>query len=200
MQPFTKKTGYGTMPATDSLIGGYLNPSPYKEKCMELAAALELLKATQEKSNMKKWDRRFLDLAKFISAWSKDPSTKVGAVISNSDNQIISLGYNGLSRHVIDSEERLLDRRQKYEMIVHAEINAILFAKQSLYGCTLYTYPFQPCSRCAALIIQTGIKRVVTIENTDERWEQNFTLANTLFKEGNIQLVTYPYDDNCLGW
>lgn len=137
-----------------------------------------------------KWDIRFLDLAKFISQWSKDPSTKVGAVIVDNDNRIISVGYNGFPQHITDNE-RLEDRDTKYKIVVHGEINAILFANKPVKECTLYTVPFEPCPRCAGLIIQSGIKRVVAPINTNHRWEEEFKISRQLFKEAGISLDYY---------
>lgn len=139
---------------------------------------------------MSKWDYRFLDLAKFISGWSKDPSTKVGAVIVDKNNRIVSIGYNGFPKNIEDND-RLIDRNTKYNIIVHGEINAILFANKSVEGCTLYTYPFMPCPRCAGLIIQSGIKRVVSLVNEIDRWEKDFELSRKLFFESNIECVEY---------
>ena len=135
-----------------------------------------------------KWDKRFIDLAKLVGSWSKDPSTQVGAVIVDDKRRIISVGYNGFPRGVEDSEKRLVDREQKYAIIVHAEMNALAFARGSVEGCTLYTWPFQPCSRCAGFIIQSGIKRVVTIEHSSERWNTNFNLSKELFSESGVKL------------
>ncbi len=135
-----------------------------------------------------KWDKRFLELAKLVGSWSKDPSTQVGAVIVDDDHVVVSLGYNGFPRGVKDSQERLLDREKKYDIIVHAEVNALAFATRPVKGCTLYTWPFEPCSRCAGLIIQSGIKRVVSVIQNDERWKKNFMLARQLFKESGIIL------------
>jgi dCMP deaminase len=138
--------------------------------------------------NSKKWDRRFLDMAKLVSSWSKDPSTKVGAVITDDENRIISVGYNGFPREVIDNESRLNDRELKYQVIIHAEMNAIMFANKSLKGCTLYTYPFEPCSKCASVIIQSGIKRVVSYPNCKDRWESSFEISRKLFQESGVEL------------
>jgi dCMP deaminase len=140
--------------------------------------------------NLLKWDYRFLDLAEFISSWSKDPSTKVGAVIVDENNRIVSVGYNGFPKH-IDDNDRLKERDIKYNIIVHGEINAILFANKSVEGCTLYTYPFMPCPRCAGLIIQSGIKRVVSFVNKIDRWEKDFELSRELFHESDIECVEY---------
>jgi len=135
-----------------------------------------------------KWDKRFLDLAKLCGSWSKDPSTQVGAVIVDGNNRIVSIGFNGFPQGVEDSEERLVDRETKYDIIVHAEANALMFANKSVEGCTLYTWPFQPCSRCAGLIIQSGITRIVSIKENNNLWENNFSLARQLFKESGVSL------------
>lgn len=138
--------------------------------------------------NSTKWDERFIELAKLVGSWSKDPSTQVGAVIVDTNNRIVSIGFNGFPKGVQDTEERLLDKDKKYAIVVHAEANALMFANSSVEGCTLYTYPFQPCSRCAGLIIQSGIKRIVSISNNNKNWEENFKLSRQLFKESGIIL------------
>lgn len=137
-----------------------------------------------------KWDIRFLELAKLVGSWSKDPSTKVGAVIVDQNNRIISTGYNGFPKNVEDTQERLVDREQKYDIIVHAEANALIFAKTPLEGCTIYTWPFQPCSKCAGLIIQSGIIRVVSVVHESTRWKKNFEIAKQLFAESGIIMET----------
>lgn len=144
------------------------------------------------------WDLRFLQLAKHISSWSKDPSTKVGAVIVDPNRRIVSTGYNGFPRNVND-DSRYDNRELKYEMIIHAEVNAILFADRNLNGCTLYTYPLMPCSRCASIVIQSGIKRVVSIENIDVRWKASFNLSKNMFNESNVELIerTDYVDSSC---
>ena len=133
------------------------------------------------------WDLRYIELAKHISTWSKDPSTKVGAVITFR-NRVISIGFNGLPRGIADTEERLNDKSLKYAMTVHGEMNAILHANRDLRGATLYTYPFMPCSVCAAKIIQTGIVRVVAPYNDNERWSESFKITEAMFNEVNITL------------
>lgn len=140
-----------------------------------------------------KWDLRFLDLAKLIASWSKDPSTKCGAVITK-DKRIISLGFNGFASGVRDSDERLSVRDIKYKMVLHAEDNALLFAKQDLTNCTIYTWPFPPCSQCAAKIIQAGIGRVVAPTATPDlrqRWGESLSLASDMYLEANIDFCTY---------
>ena len=90
---------------------------------------------------------------------------------------------------VHDNIERLENRDIKYEMIVHGEINAIVFARQDLTNTTLYTYPFMPCSRCASIVIQSGIKTVVAPFNDNPRWKDSFEITQTLFAEAGVELI-----------
>lgn len=129
------------------------------------------------------WDARFLRMAQLISTWSKDPSTKTGAVITRG-KRIVSLGYNGLPKGLEDKDQRLTDRSIKYEMIVHAEMNAMAFAQQSLNGCNLYTWPIPPCSRCMSLVIQHGIGRIVApTKDPDARWKQSCEMGKMMYAE-----------------
>lgn len=137
---------------------------------------------------MNKWDYNFLGLAKTVSAFSKDPSTKVGAVIADENNRVVSIGFNGFPKGIKD-DHRLENREMKYKLIVHAETNALLFANGCVEGCTLYTWPFMPCCRCASSIIQAGIRRVVSLENKEERWLDSFRLSHDMFTEARIPLV-----------
>lgn len=128
-------------------------------------------------------------MAKLISEWSKDPSTKVGAVIVDSNRRVVSTGYNGFARGVSDMAERMEDRDVKYRMILHAEENAIMFSKRDLTGCSLYVTSLPPCSHCAALIIQSGIRRVYTKkQEIPERWKESFELTSTMFSEAGVEL------------
>ena len=138
------------------------------------------------------WHSRFLDLAKHVSSWSKDPSTKVGAVIFDEDKRIISLGYNGFPKNVADDIDKYLNREIKYQMVVHAEINAILFAQRSLNGCSIATWPFISCSNCTSAIIQTGIKRIVAPvlpEELKTRWEKSCQISIDMYKQANVEVI-----------
>lgn len=137
------------------------------------------------------WDEFFLGLAEYVGTASKDPSTKTGCVIVRDDRTVASVGYNGFPRGVADTDERLNDRPTKYAMVVHAEPNAILAAGGSVEGCTAYVTPWPPCSGCAALLIQAGIKRIVAPDATDEqkeRWGDSFGLASTMLAEAGVEL------------
>lgn len=79
---------------------------------------------------MSKWDHRFLELAELVGSWSKDPSTQVGAVIVDIDNRIVSTGFNGFPRGCLDHADTLGDRDRKLLRTIHAEDNALLFARR----------------------------------------------------------------------
>jgi dCMP deaminase len=147
----------------------------------------------EEPDNQKKWDKRFIELARHIATWSKDPSTKCGSVIVDRENRVISVGYNGFARGVNDSAERYDDRPLKYKMVVHSERNAILFAKRDIEGCTIYNWPFKACSTCASMVIQAGIKRVVSPpvpQYLVERWGEDMdVLATQMFNEAGVEVV-----------
>ena len=143
-----------------------------------------------------KWDQRFLDLADFISTFSKDPSTKVGAVITKNVNEIVSIGYNGFPKSDPDSEEEYINRETKLGKIIHGEMNAVKFAQSNGYhdlkGCTVYTTPFPPCYDCAIALAKLGVSRVVSIEPTreqEERWGDSFRKTYKLFKFNKIELT-----------
>lgn len=113
---------------------------------------------------MTDWNQRFMDLAKHVAGWSKDPSTQVGAVVVNDKKQVISMGYNGFPRGVRDCQERYKDKATKLSFVAHAERNALDNAFGDVEGATLYSTLY-PCSDCAKGIIQRGVRTVVTSKN-----------------------------------
>tara|TARA_Y100001938_G_scaffold43987_1_gene61010 strand:- start:793 stop:1239 length:447 start_codon:yes stop_codon:yes gene_type:complete len=139
---------------------------------------------------LKKWNMRFLEMAMMVGLWSKDPSTQVGAVIVDDDRRVISLGYNGFPKGVADNQ-RLNDRKEKYKMIVHAERNAILFANTSVKDATIFTYPFMPCPICTGMIIQSGIRRVVSLQTDNPRWQEDFKISRKMLDEAEVDLIEY---------
>jgi len=142
-----------------------------------------------------KWDRRFLEMAKLVASWSKDPSTQTGAVIVAPDRRIVSLGYNGFPRGVSDSPNRLKDREWKYEHVVHCEMNAVLFADRHLLkGSCLYTWPFASCVRCAVHMIQVGIVRAVSPTlpaDKAKRWGESLNKTREVFAEAGVEFVEF---------
>jgi dCMP deaminase len=140
-----------------------------------------------------KWQARFIKLAEEISTWSKDPSSQVGAVIVRPDRTIASVGFNGLPRGVSDHPHRIANRDTKLLYTIHAEMNAILSAKEPLVGYSLFVWPFQPCAHCAASVIQAGIKEVYCPSNVHldsyERWKDSFQAALQMFDEAEVRVI-----------
>jgi dCMP deaminase len=135
------------------------------------------------------WHSRFLELAAHIAQWSRDPSKKVGTVIVRPDKTIASLGFNGFARGVDDEPGRYADKALKNEMVVHAEMNAILHAREPLHGYSLYIWPYHPCSRCAAAIIQSGIKTIYSFAGETENWKDTIDLAQGMFNEAGVTVI-----------
>jgi dCMP deaminase len=143
------------------------------------------------------WDQRFLYQAASVAAWSKDPSTKVGAVAVRS-RRLLATGYNGFPRHVIDSPARLKDRDMRLAMTVHAEANLIADAADRgtcLAGCTVYVYPLMTCSGCASLLINAGVGRIVVPDFFEPaRWAASFDLARLMCQEGGVAVERLQLD------
>lgn len=137
-----------------------------------------------------KWDNRFLALADLVADWSKDPSTKCGAVIVRPDLTVASVGYNGFPRGCDDSEHLYAARDEKYQRTIHAEVNAILAATEPVRGYTLYTVPGPSCDRCAACIIQAGISRVVHRrgEFAEGRWSGQLERGLQMYNEARVRV------------
>jgi len=130
-----------------------------------------------------------VNLARHVATISKDPSTRVGAVIFDEKRRLVSAGYNGLPRGVEDRSDRLNARPLKHAMVRHAEQNALSFATGSCEGTTLVcTHPC--CSQCAAAIIQAGVAHVLYPEGHDlpGDWRANIKLANEMFEEARVQV------------
>ncbi|WP_028670206.1 dCMP deaminase family protein [Saccharospirillum impatiens] len=135
-----------------------------------------------------KWAQRFFQMAELVGSWSKDPSTQVGAVITQG-NRVVSLGFNGYPHGVSDRADTD-DREMKYAKTIHAEENAILFAKRDLANCEIWVTHF-PCPNCAAKIIQTGITMVhcpVQTEDFLSRWGEKIIISESMFEEAGVQV------------
>ena len=122
---------------------------------------------------------------------SKDPSTKVGACILRPDGTIASKGWNGFPRGVKDDVARLNNRELKYLYTVHADLNAILNAREPLRGYSMYLTPMPPCACCAGAIIQSGISSVFWTGSCiiPERWKASFEAAYLMFNEAGVNLT-----------
>jgi dCMP deaminase len=140
-----------------------------------------------------KWHQRFTLLARQVASWSKDPSTQVGCVLTNK-KKVLSVGYNGFPKNISDDLNRLIDREKKYEITVHAEVNAVTTAALhgvSTEGANAYI-TFSPCSRCAAVLINAGINAVYVdgASQVPDRWLKNFILASKILAEAGVEYHT----------
>ncbi len=140
------------------------------------------------------WDQVFLRLAKEVASWSKDPSTKVGAVAVGPKRNVLAQGYNGFPRGIFDYAERYNDKPTKYMYVVHAEMNVIYNATYngvSLDDASLYVYGLPPCSECAKGIIQVGIKEIITeTQGIPKKWQDSWDFSKSMFDEAGIIVRT----------
>ena len=111
-------------------------------------------------TSQREWDEYFMKIAETVALKSKDPSSKMGCVIVGKNKRVVSLGYNGLIQGADESKMTLSERPMKYYFVIHSEMNALLFAKEDLAGCTLYNKT-ATCDNCLKHCLQAGIKRFV---------------------------------------
>lgn len=133
------------------------------------------------------WDQRFLDLALHVSSWSKDPSTKVGAVLVGTDKRQVALGYNGFPSGVAD-DSRLNNRESRLRYTLHAERNVLDNATFPTAGSTLYT-THPPCCACALSIVSKGVSRVVSLPMDSSfraRWGSEVFLSRSILDECEV--------------
>lgn len=143
-----------------------------------------------------KFDRAFIKVAAVVSELSKDPSSKIGAVITGDNRQIISQGYNGFPRGIVDDVERYNNREEKYKFVIHAEANAIYNALSNgsrLKGTTIYIDGLPCCNECAKAIIQCGITTVIQRYSGKldmKKWQDSSKYSKTMFDEAGVKLIT----------
>jgi dCMP deaminase len=138
-----------------------------------------------------KWTSRFMDIARQVAGWSKDPHTGVGAVVVSEGGTILSTGFNGLPRGVRDHAERMTrDQGEKYLWMAHAEENAITNAAREgvrLTGSTMFV-THQPCARCAGMIVNAGISCVVVAGGASTISDREIGVAAQKFLEGQVKI------------
>jgi dCMP deaminase len=138
---------------------------------------------------MLKWRKRFLRLAREVSTWSRDPSTKVGCVIVDPQERRPYLSYNGFPVTHSDDPELYADREYKYKNIIHAEMNGII--GRDVKGMDLYVYPFFCCSNCAKHVAQAGVKNVYSCDLTPERWKSDVDLSKKIFIDNKVEFTIF---------
>ena len=152
---------------------------------------------TEKRKNVPSKTNVYMAMAKLISKRSKDPNTQVGAIIVSKDDRILSVGYNGFPNGCSDDEfpwARSAKREYdtKYPYVVHAELNAILNFRgdnKAFEGSTLYVTLF-PCHECAKAIIQSGITRLVYLDNKYQDTE-DFKESLRMLKAASIMIDPY---------
>jgi dCMP deaminase len=155
----------------------------------------------------RKWIRRHLELAKTVSTWSKDESTKVGCIIVTETGFPKSWSYNGNPMGIVDTPERL-ERPNKYNYVAHAERNAMDVCRQSVEDCIMFV-THAPCSSCAIGILQNGIKAVIVDNengvmnessyiNYNEKWKESTAYSIEMFKEAGIMYMEYSFENDKL--
>lgn len=151
------------------------------------------------------WDEWFIKMMYLVAQKSKDPKTKIGAVIVK-DNRPICSGYNGICIGVDDTIPERSVRPAKYSWYEHGERNAIFMAAKlgiPTNGALMYTNGV-PCIDCARAIIQSGIKRIIVhkyFENMSasaarqksdqSQWKGHNDVSLQMFKEAKIKLDVY---------
>lgn len=136
-----------------------------------------------------KTDIKFLKLAAAVAdIFSKDPSTKVGAVAVGATKNRVAIGYNGLPPGVTDTDERLHDRNVKLALTLHAEENALTnapFAVRTLY------VTHHPCNCCVLRILAARTVRRVVYQaqpQFETRWAESLAVARSLLQEAGVHI------------
>lgn len=145
-------------------------------------------------SQMDKWDTRFLRLAVEARSWTKGLGAGVdrgvGACVVSPNRHQFSLGYAGFPQGVDDNPERLASPDYRAYHTVHAELNAILNARCSVEGWTIYVTE-APCHECSNAIIQAGIKRAVTgVPRRDSSWYRSQLEGRETMREAGLIIDT----------
>lgn len=142
-------------------------------------------------STQKDWDQYFMKIAETVALKSKDPSSKMGCVIADARNRVISLGYNGMLQGADESKMTLTERPMKYYFAIHSEMNALLFAHQDLTGCTIYN-KVATCENCLKYCLQAGIKRFVygQLRVRSHSSDPTRSMTNVETDEAVIRLLT----------
>ena len=134
--------------------------------------------------------------AKIFAELSHARRLHVGAIVVK-DDRIISIGYNGMPAGWDNNcEDEINNELKTKPEVLHAESNAIAkLAKSSESGLGADIFiTHAPCMECAKLIYQSGIKRVVSVENDNPKWQDSFQLTREMFAEASVTLYMYNQD------
>ena len=142
-------------------------------------------------TSQKQWDGYFMKIADAVALKSKDPSSHLGCVIVDQNKRVVSVGYNGLIQGADESKMTLEERPMKYHFVIHAEMNALLYARRDLAGCTIYNH-IATCDNCLKHCLQAGIKRFVYKELRVKSYstDPKHSMTNLETDEAIIRLLT----------
>lgn len=134
------------------------------------------------RDHLHKEDIFYLDMCEHIRTRSKDPRTKVGAVIVSPDGRELSTGYNGFPPAFPDSEENWMSEN-KHKFVIHAELNALLNCPFKTAGCTLYC-SHHPCPECVKSALSAGINSFIFTYRADweKRYEKELALSQYIIE------------------
>jgi dCMP deaminase len=145
------------------------------------------------------WDEYFFKIVDAVSDRSHDEDTHYGCVIVDKQNRIVGTGYNGFPSGIDDSglpanrEKKIAieigqfkEEVTKYDVIIHAEVNAITGSRGSLAGCTMYITAF-PCLNCSKTIIASGIGKVV-YKTINPHPQYQIGTSMFLFEKAGVEL------------
>ena len=131
------------------------------------------------------WNQYFINITKSIALKSKDKKRQVGAIlVSENDNRILSTGYNGLPANTNDNID-WSNRELVHSMIIHAEMNCILYANNKYENSILYS-TLSPCKDCIKIIAAAKIQKIIYLDEY-----KNIEISKNLCKLFNIQLIKY---------
>ncbi len=146
------------------------------------------------------WDQKFIGMAELLASWSKDRSTKVGAVVVGPDNEVLAVGYNGFPRRVNDDVEERHARPLKYTYVAHAEANCVFNAARygiPLKGTRLYlNFEPYPCPECTKAVIQAGIAEIIgpdrPFASSNPAWQESFRHSKQMLEEAGVKVRMVP--------
>jgi dCMP deaminase len=148
------------------------------------------------------WDELFILQAALIAQKSKDQSTKVGCIIVNEENVVLSMGFNGFPRGIDEDDSARWQRPEKYHWIEHAERNAIFNAARvgvSLNGAKAYlNWEPKPCADCTRALIQAGIKEVIgpdrTFSGKGAGTHYSIDHSDIMLREAGVKVTRLPFE------
>lgn len=138
---------------------------------------------------------RHLDFAKQVSAYSKDVSTKCGAVITDCNNSRLSHGWNRFPYRVEHLYEKRgyydpIRRKEKLDRIVHAETDALLNCYNITTICNAYIFPCASCSECTKLLIHAGVRRIfIYNELYLPHWKESIGLGLQMLTDSGVEII-----------